>query len=79
MDDVWEPYMMVVTRPTGGRKNILRYDGTNDDGGDDTVTVDDSGVLAPIQDDEGGGMAGAVDGGGDVRVRIPDRDAQIAE
>ena len=59
MGDVWENYMVAETCPTGGPKNILRYAGT--------IAGDDVPVLA----DEGGGMAKAVDGRGDVRLPVP--------
>ena len=62
--------------PTGGYKNILRNAGTYDGGGDDTVPVDDSGGAAPVQADKEGGMAGSVDGEGDVCVLVPDQDGR---
>ena len=64
---------MALNCPMGGYKNILRNAGTYDGGGDDTVPGDRSGGAAPALAYKGGGMAGAVDGTGDVPVEVPDQ------
>ena len=55
MRNMREPYMMAVTFPTGRHHNILRFDGTTDEGGGMTKAVDGEGdVRAQVPIDDGG-------------------------